>query len=215
MHRGASAAIRALQLTLLAACCLGATAPHPSSQRLLEGLPPELVDRLFEKKWILLQQVDDDVASLSGGYLMAYVIFDQPFERTYELLTETSRQAEYRSDLSSVETIDRFPDGNLDEHQIKILLMKIKYRLRYRTDPKRHRISWSLDPDFDNDIDRIDGFWEVHPLDDGRTLARLGTIVDIGSMLPSMLQNMITSRNLPKTIERCRIWINANGGDKR
>ena len=214
MHRGVSAGIRVLRVMLLAACCLGASAPNPSSRRLLDGLSPELVDRLFEKKWILLQQIDADVASLSGGYLMAYVIFDQPFERTYELLSQTSRQVEYRPELSSVETVDRFPDGNLDEHQMKILLMKIKYRLRYRTDPKRHRISWSLDPDFDNDLDRIDGFWEIHPLDDARTLARLGTSVDIGSILPSVLQNMIASRNLPKTIERCRSWVNANGGDQ-
>ncbi len=136
--------------------------PAQPSHHLLDSLPRELADRLFEKKWILLQEIDRDVASLSGAYLMAYVIFDQPHDRAFELLSQTERQTEFRPELSNVETIEKFPDSSLDEHEIKILLMTIEYRLRYRIDPKRRRITWSLDPGFDNDVRRIDGFW-AHP----------------------------------------------------
>ena len=75
---------------------------------------------------------------------------------------------------------------------------------------KRH-IRWQLDSGFDNDVDRIEGFWELYELDEGRTLARFGTVVDVGPVLPGFVQGWITQRNLPKSIEHCRKWVDSDG----
>jgi hypothetical protein len=183
-----------------------AVAPR-AGHRLIADLPPELASRLVEKGWILLQEIDQEQASFTGGYLLAYVIFDRPRPEVFRLLQQTERQPEYRPELRSVIRVKELPDGRVDEHRIKIMLMNIVYRLRFRIDRPASRIYWELDPTFDNDLERAEGFWELDDFDKGRTLARFGNVVDVGPALPSSLQDMITRRKLPATIEAVREWV--------
>jgi hypothetical protein len=142
----------------------------------------------------------------------AYVVFDRPLDRVYALLSETTRQREYRSELEALSTVARLPDGHVDEQQIRILFAKVGYRLRYRLDPERRRIAWELDPSLTSPMRRVEGSWELYAMDATRTLGRLSTSVDVGDALPAFLEHAITRTTLPRTLERCRLWVNAAGG---
>lgn len=189
-------------------------AARPEADGSLVGLPLGLRTRLLDRGWLILQEVDRQQAGLSGGYILAYVVFDKPRDEVYALLAQTERQVEFRSELRKVERIRELPDGVIDEHHIKVMLFKVVYRLRYRLQPDAARISWELDPSFDNDLERAEGFWELDALEDGRTLARFGTAVDVGAALPNSIQDMVTRSKVPKTIAACREWVQSGGSQR-
>jgi len=165
--------------------------------------PPELVARLLESGMLVLDR--------PGDFVRAYVVFDRPLDRVYELLSATSRQPEYRSEIDSVATVARTPEGPIDEHHLRIMFLQVSYRLRYRLDPVRSRIAWELDPDSPGPMRRVEGSWELYEMAAGRTLGRFATAVDVGDALPAFLQEAVTRRTLARTLERCRRWVNADG----
>ena len=94
---------------------------------------------------------------------------------------------------------------------MRIMFMKMAYRVRYQIDFEIGRMSWKLDPDFENSLQALEGFWEFYRLDDERTLARFGTVVEVAPALPAFLQDLITRSKLPGSIEHCRKWVNSDG----
>jgi hypothetical protein len=173
------------------------------AQRLLGAEPPEDVAELLEAGSLVLDR--------PGDLVRAYVLFERPVERVYELLSATSRQAEFRSELASLERVARTSDGQIDEHHIRIVFVELSYRLRYRLDPERRRIAWELDPEFASAMRRVEGYWELYEMDPSRTLGRFATAVDVSEALPRFLEEAITRKTLPRTLERCRRWVNADG----
>ncbi len=103
------------------------------------------------------------------------------------------------------------PDGPVDQHRMSIMFMEITYRLQYRFDPLRRHIHWELDPEFENAVERVSGSWELQDLDEDRTLARFRTSVRVGRGLPNWIEEGVTRRNIPETLEHCRQWINSGG----
>lgn len=202
-----------LVVATLGVASVGAGEPEPgivpaepprAAQVLLASEPPDLVRELFEEGWLMLDRPGDRV--------QAYVVFDRPADRVYDLLSDTTRQREFRSDLESLSPAGRTPEGPIDEHHIRILFVKLSYRLRYRLDPERRRISWELDPSYPTPMARIEGQWELFEMDESHTLARFATFVDVSEALPDFLEEAATRRTLPGMLRRCRRWVNADGG---
>lgn len=192
---------------LLSASIPGAADAASSAEALLSAQPRELVTRLFQKKVVLLE----DGPSHSTSLVQALVLFQKPRERTLRMLTQTARQSEFRPELESVEEVERMPHGTIEEQRMKIMFVKIAYRLHYRVDFEAARIEWNLDPRFDNALREVHGFWELHELDAGNTLARFGTLVDVGPALPAFLQDWATRKNVPQTLDRTRRWVDSEG----
>jgi len=176
----------------------------------LAGEPPEVVRRLLDENVVILSNPEP---SRSGDppEVRGLVLFAKPRSRVLQLLLQTARQIEYRPDLEKVETVERFPDGEVDAQEMRIMLMRISYWLRYRWDLSAGRISWGLDPRFPNDLHITEGYWELEEIDDLHTLGRFGTRVDVGPALPAFLQEIATRKNLPLTLDRCRRWIDSDG----
>jgi hypothetical protein len=94
---------------------------------------------------------------------------------------------------------------------MRVMFRDFVYRVKYVRDPETERIAWSLDPSFDNSFARLDGFWEFYALAEGRTLGRFGTHVDAGAAIPAFMQRDLTRRNVVKTMEKCRKWVDSDG----
>jgi len=189
---------------------IDAPTPANSASEILSAQPEELIRRLNEKKVVILQEVRERGA-LSGGLILGYVIFSKPVDLVYRLLAETSRQREYRPEVTSIETVRRDEFGPVDEHHLKILFRRFSYRLVYRLEPEMHRISWRLAEDYENDLRAVEGFWELFPIDEEHTLGRFGTQVDVGPAVPGFLQDWITRKNVPRAMEQVRKWIDSDG----
>jgi len=153
----------------------------------------------------------DHIALLDGGDAGLFellVIFESPLERVMHLLGQTGRQREYRTDLeSSTATLAAFPDGALERQHMRFLFVDIVVYLRYRIDPDRHRIDWTLDPSYDSDLDRVEGSWDLYPLTADRTFGRYRTRVDIGAPIPRFLQTPTILRD----VDAVRQWVDSGG----
>ncbi len=192
---------------LVAAGAVRAQPAQPSAltaQSILAAQSREVLDELDSRSWVML----DDPADAT--YVTALVIFEQPLERSWRLMSQTGRQVEFRPELKANDTLETYEDGTLERQRLRIMFTNIVYHLRYRLEPEAHRFSWELDARRENDLKEVSGFYEFHALDEGRTLARFGTRVDVGA-LPDFLQDYATRKNVPKSIQNARRWVNSDG----
>ena len=199
---------RVAPLLITALFCMGANS-NPVSKTaadVLDRQPPEVLRRLHAKNLARLPGVQD-----GSLYIGALVLFDQPLHRTLDLLSQSERQSEYLPELKHVETIRRDGAAVIDDHHVRVLFIRIDYRLRTEMDFEAARIWWKLDPTHDNDLRVLEGFWELYEFDDSRTLGVFGTRVVLSPALPAFLQNAATRRNVGRVVERMRLWVNSNG----
>lgn len=196
-----------LLLAAIAPLLLGA---QRSAESMLAGEPPELAQRLQDQKVLVLEDVGGESAE---SFIVAYVVFERSRESVLSLLRQTERQAEYRTELDESKTIEHTPQGQIDEQRLRIMFTDFVYRLHYREDPETGRLEWKLDPDFDNDLARFEGFWDLmaYESEPNRTLARFGSNVDVGSMVPSFLQKGLSRNSVIRYLKNCRLWIDSNG----
>ena len=177
-----------------------------SAQALLDSQPKERIETLLEDRMVLLPS-----DGLPKGQVEALVVFSQPAERVWELLRQRERQKEFRPELISLSVIERNGDGMVEEQHLKIAFLNIGYRLRDRFDEATHTMTWELDPTYESTLQHVSGYWELHPLDAARTLARFGTRVSVSPAVPGFLQNGITRKNVPESLENTRQWVDSDG----
>jgi hypothetical protein len=177
-----------------------------SAQALLEAQPAERRDALLEERLVLLPS-----DGLPEGQVEALVLFAQPADRVWTLLLARERQREYRPELTSLAVIEESDDGVVEEQHLKIAFLSVGYRLRDRFDVGKRTITWELDPSFESTLEHVSGYWELHPLDAERTLARFGTKVSVSAAVPGFLQNGITRKNVPESLENTRQWVDSDG----
>lgn len=181
-----------------------------SAGKVLADAPPELASRLEAERVVVLEDVS------TGGpdsFIVAYVLFRQGRGRVATLLRDTERQMEYRPELREVRTVAMLPNGRIDEQKLKIAFRTLTYRLRYREDPETGRLTWGLDPDFDNDLALLEGFWELYAFDGqpDRTLGRFGSRTDVGRSVPKFIQKGMSRKTVLRYIRNCREWTDSNG----
>jgi hypothetical protein len=188
-----------------ALCRPGAAAARPSSaQAWLARAGPEVLATLER----------DKVAFPAAGSLEpctdltpALVVFDQPLETVFALLLQTERQAEYLPQVSDLRAVSRTPGPHVDRHEVSILFKRIVYHVEQHWSRAERRIWWQLSPAHDNDIRALEGFWELHPVDGGRTLGVYGSRVDVGPVLPQRMQARLTRNNVQEAIRALRAWV--------
>lgn len=197
-------------LALLATAAAGGDAALPvnrpaSAQALLDAQPAARRERLMEERMLLLPEGGEK------GQVKALVLFEQPPEKVWELLLQRERQKEFRPELRTVSIVEQSPEHMVEEQHLKIAFLEVAYRLVDRFDAETRTITWQLDPGFESTLEHVSGYWELHALDGGRTLARFATKVSVSSSVPRFLQDGITRRNVPETLENTRQWVDSNG----
>jgi|SRR5262245_25771105 len=177
-----------------------------SGQALLDAMPKDVIEQLMHERMVVLK-----TDASQKDLVQALVLFSQPPERVWELLIQRERQKEYRPELTDVQVVSRTEDGMVEEQHLRIAFLSVGYRLEERMDPATHTLTWHLDPSFESPLQHVSGYWELHALDGGRTVARFGTRVNVSSAVPGFLQNGITRKNVPETLDNTRQWIDSEG----
>lgn len=191
---------------LLALALVGARA---DADAVLAGEPADVVARLGEDRLVVLPAGGEE----AGGYVLAYVVFERPREQVLALLSQAERQPEYRPEIESVRTVRRFENGRVDEQRIRIAFQPLVYRLVYTRHAETGRVSWALDPEFENDLRRMEGFWELYDFRraPARTLGRFGSSVDVGPALPALVQRTLTRKTVLRYVDHTRRWVDSGG----
>jgi len=180
-------------------------AAHPG-EHLIASLPTEYANELRSQGQIF--PPDEAIPQLAcPGMVHVIVILDASPEDAMRLLAQTHRQAEYLRNLHQVQELMRSEAESVVQHDLKILFKKLSYQLHYHSDPERHRIWWGLEPSFENDLRDVRGYWEFLPLDDGRTLALYGSVVDVGPVVPRRMQSALTRKSLDESMREIQKWV--------
>jgi hypothetical protein len=198
-------------LTLLAAAAAGGQPALPSqrpasAQALLDAQPAQRRQDLLDDRLVLLP-----AAGLPEGQVEALVLFAQPLEKVWGLLLQRERQNEYRQELTSIAVVERNGEELVEEQHLTIAFLSVACRLRSRFDAAMRTMTWELDPRFESPLEHVSGYWELHALDGARTLARFGTRVSVSPAVPGFLQNGITRKNVPESLEHTRQWVDSDG----
>jgi hypothetical protein len=199
MWRCSSIALGFVALAGVAA--FAGTAPARTGSALLLAQPEEVGEELRRDRIALLDDGGD-------GSTDVLVIFRSSLGRVMHLLSQTGRQNEYRTDLeSSTATLASFEDGALERQHMRYLFVDIIVHLRYRIDADRHRIEWTLDPSYENDLNHVEGSWELQALSADSTLGWFRTRVDLGVPIPRFLQ----ARTIRTDVDAVRQWVDSGG----
>ncbi len=182
-----------------------ATSAPESAQQILDAQPSAVLQQFESEGLVMLE------GASAGGHVRALVRFEQPRRRVIRLLSQTARHHEFRPELKSIESHGWDESGSLETHRMRIMFMNINYRLRNHFDWEGNRIWWELDPEFDNDLEVVRGFWELFEIDERNTLGRFGTKVNVQAALPSWIQDAVTRKKIPATMENVKRWVDTDG----
>lgn len=177
-----------------------------SAQALLDSQGEEVVEELLDERLVLMESEGGDASLVE-----ALVLFSVPPDQVWDLLIQRERQSEYRPELKAIEVIEREQDRLLEEQHLKIAFISLSYRLQNRFEPETRTFTFEIDPSYDSLVKHVSGYWELHPLDGGRTLARFGTRVNVSAAVPGFLQNRITRSNVPDSLDNTRQWVDSGG----
>jgi hypothetical protein len=187
-----------------------------------QGVPAELVKAgavqgLSASDWkkleageiVILKEMD---RKENKAFIQSALIFQKPIEEVHGLLTRTERQEEYLPHLDRAILIKR--EGNRDniEFLLHFSFIDIRYQVKhYYGEPGEYRMSWALNPDFKNDLAQLEGYWKFYRLDKSRTLARYGTLVKVGRLIPKFIEDALSRKDIPKSLGQLKKWVESGG----
>ncbi len=197
--------------TVLCSIAMAGAVPAADDPEAWKDLTDEQIKKVKAGEVVLIDQDVSESGEDQRRFIRAAMIFDQPIDKAWALFRATETQHRYLPDLSSCELVKRTETEDLVDFHVKISMFSIDYRVNHHYDDENRHLWWRLDPDFDNDMKRVDGFWKLYKLDENRTLARYGTRVEITSLVPDFLMERLTRSNLPANMDAVYKYIQSGG----
>ena len=163
-------------------------APTSADPEAWEGLTHQAKERIKNGEIIIANQ---RAQIKEGGQMLiqAAVIFNVGIDDAFKIVKQTEKQCEFMTSCHKSTLVERTGGEDRVDFEVKLLMWSIKYRVRHHWDDKRYYIWWSLDPEYDNDIVHLEGFWKLYYMDDSHTLARFGTKLIIKQFIPRSVQD--------------------------
>jgi hypothetical protein len=171
-------------------------APVLTGQRALEALSPAERSRLLAERVLMLEP-----GRRSGMTLGAFMIVDRPARDTFDRLARPSEQRCYLPEVKKSTSIHRTAGDELVEFEVD-KVFTVRYRVLHHFWPERLTIDWALDPNFDNGVRELRGYFQVLPISPGKSLVEYGTAVDASRLLPAFLQRRFMRRDVPAALRR-------------
>jgi hypothetical protein len=183
------------------------TADDPEAWK---GLTPDQIAKVKKGEVVMLDKNTSAGAEDQKRFIQAAMIFNQPIDQTWALMKKTELQHRYLPDLENCALVSRNASGDSVDFHVK-LVMNINYRIHHVYDDEHCYLHWGLDPNFKNDMKRVDGYWKLYKIDDQHTLARYGTNVEVTSIIPEFIMEKLTKSNLPVNMDACFKYFNSGG----
>ncbi len=186
----------------------------PLPAKALEGLSVTDITALDAGKVIVLKQ-DSGEGKDKKSLIQASIVFDQPIDKVWDLLKHTERQKEYLPHLKEAEIVSGNKDGNITQFLLKIAFFNVRYRVDHKFQNDTYRLTWNLDPNYKNDLKELYGYYHLYKIDNTHTLARYGSKVDVGAIIPAFIEDYLTRKDLPKALNAVKKWVDSDGKYRR
>lgn len=183
-------------------------APTDQDPAAYKGMSKEQVERVKKGEIVILDQPE----KVEGrAMITAAFIFDQDIDTVWSLMTQGWRQEEYLPRLMRSKLFKKWDGGDQIEFHVEIVGIGIDYRVLGTRDKSHYYSHWKLDPEFDNDMKEVSGYWRFYWIDDRHTLARYGTWVQTGFGIPDFVQEYLTKKDLPSALAAQKKWVDSGG----
>jgi uncharacterized protein YndB with AHSA1/START domain len=152
------------------------------------------------------------VKTTRGSSLIeAAFIIDRPPGEVWRLLSRTELQTSYVPEVRSARIVWEAGEQNGLELTVRVMGRTVVYRTIQDFDRPRLYFHWVLDPEFRSDLKELAGFWRFYDHDDGRTLARYGSVVKPRFPVPGFIRVAIAKGHVRSDLESVRKYVESGG----
>lgn len=170
----------------------------------MKGLTIEQQNMLAEGK-IVFSTTDK---SKENSLIEAVIVFNQPLEETWDLLTKVEVQDKYLEEIKKIKLTGKNPVKV--EFGLKILFMSIWYQCQYQFNKPNYYFDWHLDPTYKNEVAELRGFWKLYPYGKNKTLARYGSNV-VAKSVPDWVQGAFKKSGVGKALKATKKFVDSGG----
>ncbi len=170
----------------------------------LNGINAEQKKMLTEGKIVFSTQDKSKENSL----IEAVIVFNQPIESTWSLLTKVDAQDKYLSEIKKIKLASKDPVKV--EFGLKILFLSVWYQCQYQFNKPNYYFDWRLDPTYKNELNSLSGFWKLYPYGSSKTLARYGSNV-IAKGIPDWIQGAFKKSGVEKALKATKSFVDSGG----
>ncbi len=187
-------------------------APTDRDPKAYHGINPEQIEKLEKGEVVILKAPED---LMGRELLVAAMIFNQDIDTVWDLMMQTWRQEEFLPGCHGSKLVRKWEGGDLVDFQVRILGVKIDYRIQHFKVKSRYYFHWTLDPEYDNDMKEVMGFYRYYWIDENHTLARYGTSVETKVLIPPKIQKLLLKQSLPEALGAAKKWVDSGGTYKK
>ncbi|MBP7583800.1 MAG: SRPBCC family protein [Spirochaetes bacterium] len=150
------------------------------------------------------------IAKSDSELIYAAIVFNRPVEETWKLISRTEDQNKYLSSIDDLKIIRKGGPTDNIEFSVSAGPFTKTYRVIHRFSPEKKGFEWGLDPTFDNDLQKLTGFWRFYDFGDGRTLARYGSNVSIRGV-PGWVESLFKKKGITEALGQVKQYVDSGG----
>lgn len=150
------------------------------------------------------------VTTSESELIYAAIVFNQPLEETWRLISRTEDQIKYLSDIDELKIINKGGASDNIQFTVSAGPFSKTYRVIHRFSPGKKGFEWGLDPSFSNDLQKLTGFWRFYPFGEGKTLARYGSNVSIRNV-PAWVESLFKKKGITQALNQVKKYVDSGG----
>lgn len=177
----------------------------------LKDLTAEQRKRLFSGEVILV--FTHEGAPEGQTIISAALIFEAPVEKTWSILADPERQAEYLEEIEELKIIEQGVDYNRMFFRVKVMGKKVSYTVIHHFLPEKYYFWWELDLTELRELKELYGFWKLHRLDEKRTVGRYGSLVRPSFPLSAFMRDWLSRSNIRTSLVKVKRYVESQSGN--
>lgn len=171
----------------------------------LERISPETWRALERGEVAVEADPVDGAKGRKAEVARARALLPHPASAVWGVLTAFESWPRFLPNLEKTEVLRREGNRVWLRNQISVLWVDVQTAPIYELYPRQGRITWRLDPTREQELERVEGAWQITPLGsrDG-CLVEYQALVDAGRGIPRFVEEMLTRRSLPDVLRNLR-----------
>lgn len=163
-------------------------------------LSPSENERLLKGEPIILKV---ERTEHEGG-AKAMILINEHENRVFDVLCDVKDFPKFMPSLEKVEVLQRNRNSHIVRMFVKKAFVKFDYTLRRVCDREKMEVRWV---GADEKFEKIDGYWRLEPVDEGRTKVIYYTYLKPSFFIPQVIIDYLQKRSLPDMLNALKRWI--------
>ncbi len=146
------------------------------------------------------------------GHGQSSALIDAPIDEAFKIFCQYDKHQLYFPRKTKSDVVKTEGEVSWVHKEFDFSLITIEYTVKYVKDEKNHRVDFEMDPSYPHDLKDTAGYFHFEKVDEKKTLITYAaTKVETGLKVPSMVQNYLTSKDLPTVVINIKKRIESGG----